>query len=299
MNFLEQFLILYARRFPIERGKVRIIDLTWRLAVRNDFIRLGRLKFGGFKMSCDLRDFLQRQYFFFGTYFFERHLLDKWRSMAQRAEMVFDIGANAGIYSLEALAANPRAIVHAFEPTPEIADGLRKTAALNGLDQLNVNEIAICNKVGTVNLIRCRGDGHSNDGMNYIQAHEGPTGDNVKSETLDHFCASNAIDHIDLMKIDIQGAEADALRGAERLLSEGRVGKLFIELNWTNEPSHCPATQSIELLSAHGYCFADPARIQEWRPAGTWLRKLNDVIAERPRGTVVHVSQMTSGEPEC
>ena len=52
-------------------------------------------------------------------------------------QVIFDVGANAGIYSLAALAIQRDATVHAFEPTPEIATRLRAMAKLNGLDHLH------------------------------------------------------------------------------------------------------------------------------------------------------------------
>ena len=64
------------------------------------------------------------------------------------ARIVFDVGANAGIYSLAALSSNPDATVYAFEPTPEIAARLRSAVELNGIDQLNVQEAAIMDEPG-------------------------------------------------------------------------------------------------------------------------------------------------------
>ena len=51
------------------------------------------------------------------------------------------------------------------------------------------------------------------------------------------FAKEYAIDRIDLLKIDVQGHEADVLRGAEGLISAGRVGVILFELNWANDSS--------------------------------------------------------------
>ena len=93
----------------------------------------GALNHGGFKMSCDLSEILQRQFYFFGTYLVEEDILRCWESAAKGARFIFDVGAKAGIYSLAALAIQPDATVHAFEPTPEIAVRLREAAKLNGI----------------------------------------------------------------------------------------------------------------------------------------------------------------------
>ena len=81
-------------------------------------------------MPCDLGEMLQRQFYFFGTYFLEEDILRCWEAAAKGAKVVLDVGANAGIYSLAALAAQPDVTVYAFEPTPRncsSAAGKRET----------------------------------------------------------------------------------------------------------------------------------------------------------------------------
>lgn len=278
---LEQCLIWYARRFPLVRGKLRVVNALWPLAAGGgDTQRTASLIHGGFKAPCDLRDMLQRQFYFFGTYYLERELLQRWGALARTAQMVFDVGANAGIYSLIALAANPAARVHAFEPTPEIAARLRATAALNGLAGLHVEQTAVSDRSGEANLIRFRGEDDSNDGMNYIrtEATDLPC-ERVSTQSLDVFCAAAGIERIDLMKIDIQGNEATALRGAAGLLRRAAIRIIFLELNWAGDPSKCPATDSVRLLEDAGYRFSAPGPELIWRPPGPWLRSMSDVIA--------------------
>src|SRR5580704_13125054 len=143
-SVFEKVLVMYARRFPIRRGKLRVIDCLWQTALSGRCTRrVATLKHGGFKMSCDLSEMLQRQFYFFGTYFLAEDHLRCWTAAAKGSKVVFDVGANAGIYSLAALAIQPDATVHAFEPTPEIAARLRETAKLNGLDRLYVHEAAV------------------------------------------------------------------------------------------------------------------------------------------------------------
>jgi len=182
---LEHLLLLYARQFPIRRGKLRLIDTCWRLAAgRESPQRLARLKFGGFVMPCDLREMLQRQFYFFGTYFLEDHLLECWQGAARGVNVVFDVGANAGIYSLAALAVAPAAVVHAFEPTPEIAARLRTSARLNKLARLHVHELAVSDETGFASLHTWRGETGENEGMNFISAEEGAAGTR-RVETVD------------------------------------------------------------------------------------------------------------------
>src|SRR5260370_17348707 len=203
----ENLLILYARRFPSRRGKLRVINLFWRTAVGDQSAhRVATLNHGGFKMSCDLSEMLQRQFYFFGTYFLEDNILRCWEAAAKGAKVILDVGANAGIYSLAALAIQPNATVHAFEPTPEIAARVRATAKLNGLDHLHVHDAPVLNKNGQATLKRFRGELGTNEGMNFISQDLDDSGtERVQPVSVDQFCHDHCINYVVLMKLGIQG----------------------------------------------------------------------------------------------
>jgi FkbM family methyltransferase len=280
----ERLLIAYARHFPIRRGKMRVIDALWRSAANAQGTqRVANLRYARFKMPCDLSEMLQRQFYFFGTYFLEEQILDCWEDEARSAEVVFDVGANAGIYSLAALAINPNTTVHAFEPTPEIATRLRATAKLNGLDRLHVHELAVSSDNGFATLRRYRGDLGTNEGMNYISADLGESSaGRLPTVCLDQFCADHAIDRVDLLKLDIQGNEPSALAGAKHLLATGAIGTIFTELNWgIDATTTSSATESIRLLEEVGYRFSKPRKPLSWKESGKSLWPLSDVVASR------------------
>jgi len=282
----ERILMLYGRHFPIRCGKLRVINSCWRAAIRDQGThRVAELNHGGFTMPCDLAEMLQRQFYFFGTYLVEADILRCWEMAAKQADIIFDVGANAGIYSLAALAIRPDVAVHAFEPTPEIAARLRETVKLNGLNRLYVHEVAVSNQNGSATLKRCRGDLGTNEGMNYIIPGLGDSRvEQVQTVSLDQFCQHQGIDCVDLLKLDIQGHEYSALEGAEHLIKAGRVGMIFMELNWAESAgATCAATESIRLLEEAGYRFSRPGKRLTWKKAGAWLRTLSDVVAYRAR----------------
>jgi FkbM family methyltransferase len=202
---------------------------------------------------------------------------------AREASVIFDVGASFGIYSLAALASHPNAIVHAFEPTPEIAAALQQTAQLNRLENLIVHEVAVASYSGQAILRRCRGGTGTNEGMNYICGDTGETdAECVQTICLDEFCRERRIAHIDLLKLDVQGKENSVLQGANDLIRLGRLGTVFMELNWADRiGADCPATESVRLLAEGGYRFSDPADCNNWREAGNWLQGLSDIVARR------------------
>lgn len=285
-SVFENVLRMYARRFPIRRGKLRVIDRLWQIGLSGRSThRVATLKHGGFKMSCDLSEMLQRQFYFFGTYFLEEDLLRCWAGASKGAKVVLDVGANAGIYSLAAIAVQPDVVVHAFEPTPEIAARLRATAELNHLKNLYVHEAAVLGETGQAVLNRCRGELGDNEGMNFITKPRGNSdAERVETISLDQFCRDRSIDHVDMLKLDVQGHEYSALKGAEFLIRAGRVETIFMELNWwakSGGPS--PADEAIRLLAEADFVFSKPDTFLKWEKAGDWLRGLGDVVARRAR----------------
>ena len=289
VTFPEKLLLAYARRFPIRRGKLRVVNKLWRAALcGRGTHRLAELAHGGFMMPCDLQEMLQRQYYFFGTYFVELEIIRCWERFASEATVVFDVGANAGIYSLAALGMRPDATVYAFEPTAEIAARLRETAKLNEQVNLHIEEVAVADRAGYATLRRWRGETGDNEGMNYITMDElDSPSERVPTISLDEFCQDRNIERVDLLKMDIQGQEHLALQGAARLLRDGCIGTIFMELNWANgSTGTCPATASIRLLEQAGYRFCKPGRTLKFRPSGAWVQDLSDVIASHPSGGI-------------
>src|ERR1700751_5445668 len=98
-------------RFVAE--KLRIIDsLLPTLLTDRSTQRVATLKHGRFKMSCDLQGNVAAAVLFF------RHIFPRGRycyccreATAKRAKVVLDVGANAGIYSVSALAVQPDVVV--------------------------------------------------------------------------------------------------------------------------------------------------------------------------------------------
>jgi hypothetical protein len=119
--------------------------------------------------------------------------------------------------------------------------------------------------------------------MNFItSAADDPGAERVRTVSLDSFCAENEVECIDLLKLDIQGQEHQALAGAAHLLNTARIGTIFTELNWARDKvATCPATESIRILEKAGYRFSKAARPLHWRGAGEWMRGLSDVVASK------------------
>jgi FkbM family methyltransferase len=235
-------------------------------------------------MECDLNFVLQRQFYFFGTYYLERENLACWEAHSKNAKVIFDVGANLGIYSLCATAISPKARIYSFEPTPSLVSHLKQTLTYNKITQVEVIQNAVSCISGQASLNFCGGVEVGNEGMNFVTLRaRSPEAISIETITLDDFCSKRAIEQIDLLKIDIQGNEPAALDGAARLLDERRIRCIFTELNWATDPGQpCSASELIETLKSKGFLFALPIRGAKVRQAGDWMRGLDDVVAILP-----------------
>ena len=127
--------------------------------------------------------------------------------------IVFDVGANYGFYSL--LAARRNAQVFAFEPDRENAETLAHHADLNRLaDRIRIVPSAVFSYTGRIALESPQQAGVHGNARATLQPTT-RTAVRVPCTTLDDFIASNL--KPSLVKMDVEGAESDVLKGADRL----------------------------------------------------------------------------------
>lgn len=243
----------YARHFPISRGKYFLVSHAWRPLSFGRYQRHVVLRQAPVRLNCDLTMSIQRRLYFFREY--EPETCDYWVRAAGRANTIFDVGASVGLYALLAAVANPRCQVHAFEATPEIARILAGNVLLNSLDNVHINHLAVGRAPGQAFLHRFLGPTGDNEGMNFVSSQQPEAVDHmVEMVSLDHYCQQRGIERIDLLKLDIEGGEYEALEGARRLLETRSIACIQVELaEWTAERSGHSIMDIKDLLTETGY----------------------------------------------
>ncbi|MCO5167990.1 MAG: FkbM family methyltransferase [Planctomycetes bacterium] len=195
----------------------------------------GRLTvpYGGGWISLDEADLLQREILYRGRY--EPEVWDAAATLLQPGDVVWDIGAHVGTFSVLA-AADPRvAVIHAFEPDPETAEVLRLNASLNA-PKINIHQFALGDEPGSGTLHEGPG---ANTGLSSLVAAGGRAARVVRCDTVDRLVFDVALPAPALVKIDVEGWEERVLRGARRLLAERPPRALLVE---------APAEQRVDEL---------------------------------------------------
>lgn len=159
----------------------------------------------------------------------------------------YDVGANAGYYSL--LAARRASHVIAFEPHPGAARLLESHVERNRLTNVTILREAVARKTG-----RLKFDPGNLSILAKLDRHGTET---VAATTLDNVVGSRAPPP-DVIKMDIQGGEFDALQGAEKTLRNFSP-VLFVETHSQKLHRDCG-----QLLKEYGYDVEETANWDEW-----------------------------------
>ncbi|MDQ3212041.1 MAG: FkbM family methyltransferase [Acidobacteriota bacterium] len=141
---------------------------------------------------------------------------------------VLDIGANLGGYTLLlAQWAGRAGCVHAFEPAPAARRGLIRHLDLNGLRHrvvVHAEAISAASGTSSFRALGIQGD-------NRLLADRTEHGIEVSTTSVDAFCRAHAVRPA-VIKVDVEGAELDVLRGArETIASAGGRLALFVEMH--------------------------------------------------------------------
>jgi FkbM family methyltransferase len=139
--------------------------------------------------------------------------------------VAIDAGANIGIYSqFLSRCVGPTGVVHAFEPSPE--NFKRLQSAARNLSNVRLSQAALGERTRSCELYVS--DTLNVDHRTYATEQDSRRVIPINLVALDDYFEVGQ--RVDLVKMDIQGYELNALRGANRVLAENPAVKLLLEL---------------------------------------------------------------------
>jgi FkbM family methyltransferase len=175
---------------------------------------------------------------------YELHIQSLLEKILDEGMIFYDVGANNGFFSLlAAKQVGKEGIVYAFEPFPANIKRIKRVIERNGVDNIEVVEVALSDFYGNTELYV--GDSLATPTIDPT-THSLMQSIEVQVTTLDQFCSIR--EHPNLVKIDVEGAEVKVLEGASKFLQSDVAPNWVIELhNETCEKGVC------KILKDHNY----------------------------------------------
>lgn len=158
---------------------------------------------------------------------FESQTSEAMRFFFDRISTFVDVGANYGFYSLLGAVWNPDLRIVAFEPVPQIHEGLKKNLALNRLEnRVSAYPIALGDRTGTATFYLPRTESRDYETTGTLVADSWQSRQHspeIVVETLrfDDFERTHPM-KVDLVKIDVEDFEAGVLAGMEQTIRRDR-----------------------------------------------------------------------------
>ena len=184
---------------------------------------------GMYRVLFDFRDLLQRQMYF---ELYEQPETRLIHAVLDTGDVFLDVGANVGYYSLLASQiVGDSGQVHAFEPIPQNVVALRRTILANGITNIVVNQVAVGDRPGSLDLFVSDQKVGSSGWASIVPSRRRSKVVTVERMAIDHYVQSGSISRVKLAKLDIEGGELDAFRGMISLLGQPDAPDLLCEVN--------------------------------------------------------------------
>jgi len=168
-------------------------------------------------------------------------------------KVAIDIGANLGVYTLSlSRATGPSGRVLAFEPETNALGLLRRNVALNDAKNVTVVPVALGERKARARLAKSA----VNFGNQFLLVDGESTTEEVEEvdvETLDAHCRDLPSNSIGLIKIDVQGYEAQVLRGAEKTLDANPDAWIILEVPAVDSRRLTPAPDLVRSIVEQGF----------------------------------------------
>jgi FkbM family methyltransferase len=185
---------------------------------------------------------------------YERANLRVLRRFIGKGSTFFDIGANLGLIALPMLKECPDCSAVSFEPSPGILPYLRRTVSESGFGiRWRLVEVALGAAPGEAEFFTAGAGLSAFDGLRNTARKGDRHAVRVPVSTLDDRWSALGKPAVSAVKIDVEGGEADVLRGAEAMLAALRPA-ILLEWNPTNLAAYgCGPEWLLEWADAHSY----------------------------------------------
>lgn len=189
------------------------------------------IKRGGLNFEVDISEGLDLSLFLFGN--FQKHVSDNKYISIHEKSVVFDVGANVGIMSLNFAKKAVNGKTYAFEPTHYALQKLKRNLELNPDIALSIeviNTFVSSEEKKTANIKAFSSwkiDKKIGEGQHPVHGGTAMSTEGVPTITIDEFVENRQIDKLDFIKIDTDGHEFDVLSGAKKSIASLKPQIIF------------------------------------------------------------------------
>lgn len=161
----------------------------------------------------------------------DMHLLKYLYDTLQEGDSFWDVGTNIGLYSLILATKSPKVNIVCFEPEPRCLGRLQKNIASNNAKNVKTYELALSSSNGEAYFSAAAEYG---DGSHSL-VNEKITSNTFKVQTIkgDDFVEQYKMSIPALLKIDVEGAEIEVLKGLQKVLSHPDCKNILCEVHFT------------------------------------------------------------------
>ena len=221
----------------------------------------------------------------------ERCFVEKY---LQPGMTVLDIGAHHGFYTLlAAQKVGPGGRVIAFEPSPREREKLFRHLRLNGCTNVQVESLALGGREGLAELFVVNG---KETGCNSLRPPQVPQPTEVLEVPvgrLDSYLERQRVPGVDFIKMDVEGAELEVLRGAAELLGRRPRPVILCEVqDARTQPWGYAAKEIVEFLRGFGYRWFQPVPEGGLRPLSAEQAEFDGNFVAVPEERLEQVRKM-------
>jgi len=270
-------------KIALARCAYRVTSAFRSIGGKTDAARVQR---GGLRWALDLREGIDFSIYLTGA--FERLTLNALMRLARPGDTVFDIGANIGSHTLHlARRVGSSGRVYAFEPTDFAFGKLSTNLALNPklLHRVSAQQMYLASDPTLDRQeatyaswpLEPEGSVHPKHGGQLV------TTSGATVDSLDHFVERTGIEHIDLVKIDVDGHELPVLSGSHKVLQRFRPTIVMEVSPYVHGDEEQSFDSLVDFLRNLGYSLRHAST---GKPVPLDAAKLRDIV---PDGASINV----------
>jgi FkbM family methyltransferase len=241
------------RNFPLA-----LLRNVWCRIGASDVLRTVLLDDGA-RMRVDLRTGMGTSIYVYKCW--EYPVTELLKTVLQPGMCFLDVGANIGYYSIVAAARCAR--VYAFEPVPKLFEALRENVKLNPGFNIFPQPVALARYTRPTTFFVV--DDPANQGLSSLNESPEAVAITIQAQTLDDFVREHKLQRVDVMKIDVEGAEEQVFQGGTEVLRSDSAPDIIFECH--------PGAKSDEMLRTFGYRICEFSRQRSYEARNLYASK--------------------------